>query len=188
MVKLRSAVLSVNCVRVVFSATSQDTFNVLRTQLENNVVGEFFVSFFFEFDVDLDILTSPLPNDMKHIRAILNARSLYDSCLNESAIETAGVETILNVLENELGGWPMLRGAAWDPKNFNLSKLLIKLREYNNNIIYNCGTATDDKNSSAYYIRVRPFIATFDRADQGDFLSSDCAERFGSRTTAILSQ
>lgn len=171
------------------SASSQDTFNVLRTQLDNNVVGPFFIDFRIRirFVLFLDILTSPLPNDMKHIRAILNARTLYDSCVNESAIETAGTETVLNVLENELGGWPILRGNAWNSNRFNFSNLLIRLREYNNNIIYSCGTATDDKNSSAYYIRVSQIRSThFDRRDFSS--SSDRTKRFGSRTTTILSQ
>ncbi len=65
------------------------------------------------------------------------------------------MDTVLSILDNELGGWPILNGLSWNQTQFNLSRLLFKLREYNNNIIYNCGTATDDKNSSAYYIRVR---------------------------------
>ncbi len=102
----------------------------------------------------IDILTSPLPNDTIQIKAILNARQLYESCVNELAIESAGVDTVLSIIDNELGGWPILNTASWNETQFNLSRLLLKLREYNNNIIYNCGTATDDKNSSAYYIRV----------------------------------
>ncbi|CAF2118844.1 unnamed protein product [Rotaria magnacalcarata] len=125
--------------RIPDDTGAQDTFNVLRTQLDNNVV---------------DILTSELPKDSIKIKAIANARLLYNACVNESAIETAGVDTILSVLENELGGWPIVNGLSWDEKNFNLSNLLLKLREYNNNIIFNCGTSTDDRNSSAYFIRI----------------------------------
>ncbi|CAF4837347.1 unnamed protein product, partial [Rotaria sp. Silwood2] len=101
------------------------------------------------------ILTSPLPNDTTQIKAIANARRLYDSCIDEPTIESTGVDTVLSLIDNELGGWPILNGLSWNETQFNLSHLLFKLREYNNNIIYNCGTATDDKNSSAYYIRVR---------------------------------
>ncbi|CAF3073352.1 unnamed protein product [Rotaria sp. Silwood2] len=118
---------------------AQDTFNALRTQLDNHVV---------------DILTSPLPNDTTQIKAIANARRLYDSCIDEPTIESTGVDTVLSLIDNELGGWPILNGLSWNETQFNLSHLLFKLREYNNNIIYNCGTATDDKNSSAYYIRI----------------------------------
>ncbi|CAF1075040.1 unnamed protein product [Adineta ricciae] len=125
--------------RIPDDAGSQDTFYVLRTQLENNVV---------------DILTSPLPNDTIHIKAITNARRLYSSCANEAAIESAGVDTVLSIIDHELGGWPILQGSSWNETQFNLSHLLVKLREYNNNIIFICVTSTDDKNSSAYYIRV----------------------------------
>ncbi|UJR31747.1 hypothetical protein I4U23_019225 [Adineta vaga] len=120
-------------------AGAQDTFNVLRNQLDNNVV---------------DILTSPQPNETIQIKAISNARRLYSSCVNEVAIESAGVDTVLSIVDHELGGWPILQGTSWNETHFNLSRLLIKLREYNNNVIFNCGTATDDKNSSAYYIRI----------------------------------
>ncbi|CAF1088486.1 unnamed protein product [Rotaria sordida] len=125
--------------RIPDDTGAQDTFNVLRTQLDNHVV---------------DILTSPLTNDTIQIKSIANARQLYDSCIDELAIESAGVDTVLSVIDGELGGWPILNGLSWSETQFNLSRLIFKLREYNNNIIYNCGTATDDKNSSAYYIRI----------------------------------
>jgi len=106
-------------------------------------------------NIYLDILTSPLPNDTINIQSINNARILYDSCINETAIEFEGVETILSIINNEFGGWPILEGSSWNNSLFNFSNLLIKLREYNHNIIYNCGTSIDDKNSSVYYIRVK---------------------------------
>lgn len=70
------------------------------------------------------------------------------------AIESEGADAILGILDDELGGWPILHGSSWNEKQFNFSHLLFKLREYNNNVIYNCGTQTDDRNSSAYFIRV----------------------------------
>jgi len=81
-------------------------------------------------------------------------RFLFDSCVNEQAIESTGTTPVLSVIENELGGWPILNGLSWNESNFNPLHLLLKLRKYNNNILYSCGTATDDKNSSAYFIRV----------------------------------
>ncbi len=107
----------------------------------------------------IDILTSPLPNDTIDIKAISNARQLYSSCVNELAIESDGVDTVLSIIDNDFGGWPILNGLSWNETQFNLSHLLFKLRLYNNNIIFNCGTTTDDKNSSAYYVRVRNNIS-----------------------------
>ena len=57
--------------------------------------------------------------------------------------------------KNEFGGWPMLQGASWDAPTFNLSDLLIKLRKYDDGIIYSVVTATDQENSSVYNINVR---------------------------------
>ncbi|CAF0837890.1 unnamed protein product [Adineta steineri] len=120
-------------------AGSQDTINGLRTQLDSDVV---------------DILTLPLPNEMTSIQSIKNARILYDSCNNETNIESDGVDAILSLVNDEFGGWPILQGSSWNATSFNFSNLLLKLREYSNNIIYSCGTSTDDRNSSVYYIRV----------------------------------
>jgi len=101
-----------------------------------------------------DILTLPLPNDTINIQSIINARRFYDSCVNETGIEVDGIEEILSLINNQFGGWPILQGSSWDNSSYNFSNLLIKLREYSHNIIYNCGTSIDDRNSSVYYIRV----------------------------------
>ena len=125
--------------------------------MDNNVAGKessFILCKINRSIFDIDILTSPLPNDTIHIQAILNARLLYNSCVNEIAIESEGADAVLSILENELGGWPILNGLSWNETQFNLSRLIFKLREYNHNVIYNCGTQTDDRNSSAYFIRV----------------------------------
>ncbi|CAF4446397.1 unnamed protein product, partial [Adineta steineri] len=61
---------------------------------------------------------------------------------------------ILSLVNNEFGGWPILQGSSWNAASFNFSNLLLKLREYSNNIIYSCDTETDEKNSSVYYIQV----------------------------------
>jgi hypothetical protein len=39
----------------------------------------------------------------------MNARLLYDTCINETKIETDGIEPVLSLI-NELGGWPILLG------------------------------------------------------------------------------
>ena len=107
------------------------------------------------FSSSSDILTSPLPNATVGIRSIDNARRLYDSCVNEAAIEASGTEALLSIVNNELGGWPILRGSSWNSSTFDLPRLLVKLREYSQSVIYSSGTSTDDKNSSAYFVQVR---------------------------------
>ncbi|CAF1139433.1 unnamed protein product [Rotaria sordida] len=125
--------------RIPEDAGSQDTINVLRIQLDNDIV---------------DMLTNPLPNDTAHIQSLINARHFYDSCINETAIELEAINEILSFINNELGGWPILQGSSWNPSSFNLSRLLLKLREYSHNILYGCSTSPDDRNSSVYFIRV----------------------------------
>jgi hypothetical protein len=58
-------------------------------------------------------------------------------------------------LKNESDGWPILQGASWNASTFNLSDFLIKLRKYDDRIIYSVVTATDPENSSVYSINVR---------------------------------
>ncbi|CAF1051487.1 unnamed protein product [Adineta ricciae] len=125
--------------RIPDDAESQDTFNVLRNQLDNDIV---------------DILTLPLPTDMTNIQCINNTRVLYDSCVDEATIETIGVNTLLSTINTEFGGWPILQNSAWNASTYNLSVLLQKLREYNQNIIYSFGTSIDDQNSTVYFVRV----------------------------------
>ncbi|CAF0965181.1 unnamed protein product [Adineta ricciae] len=125
--------------RIPDDAGSQDTFNVLRNQLDNDIV---------------DILTLPLPTGMTNIQCINNTRVLYDSCIDEATIEATGVNTLLSAINTEFGGWPILQNSAWNASTYNLSVLLQKLREYNQNIIYSFGTSIDDQNSTVYFIRV----------------------------------
>ena len=103
-------------------------------------------------------MTNPLPDEIKDIQAIDNARRLYQSCVNEDAIEKEGIMTILKIVNDELGGWPMMQGSRWDSSRFNLSNLMAKIRQYGQSIIFSFGTSTDDRNSSAYYIRVSSSI------------------------------
>lgn len=119
-----------------------------------SLVNLFFSSFRRKKDLLLvDILTNPLPDEVKSIAAIDNARLLYHSCVNEDAIEKEGIIKILDIV-NDLGGWPMIEGLRWNSSNFNLSRLITKVRDYGQSIIYSFGTSTDDRNSSTYYIRV----------------------------------
>ncbi|CAF4338127.1 unnamed protein product, partial [Rotaria sordida] len=92
------------------------------------------------------MLTNPLPNDTVHIQSLTNARHFYDSCINETAIELEAINEIRSFINNELGGWPILQGSSWNPSSFNLSRLLLKLREYSHNILYGCSTSPDDRN------------------------------------------
>jgi hypothetical protein len=87
-------------------------------------------------------------------KSIINARILYHSCVNEQNIEDEGIDSILSLVNSELGGWPLIKGSSWDNSTFNLLNLLLKIREYNNNIIFGIGTSIDEKHSTEYDIEV----------------------------------
>ena len=69
-------------------------------------------------------------------------------------IETNGIDVILTLINREFGGWPILEGSNWNNLEWNLSKVLFKLNEYNTNVFYNIKTNIDDRNSSIYTIEV----------------------------------
>ena len=145
---------------VFLLAGSQDTIKILRAQLDSNIVGKensfnWILLLLLLSCADILSSSSPLPNGTNNLQSVLNARRLYNSCIDELTIESEGVEELLSLINNEFGGWPILQAASWNASSFNLSRLLFKLREYNHNIIYSFNTITDEKNSSTYYIRVR---------------------------------
>ncbi|CAF3637496.1 unnamed protein product [Rotaria sordida] len=61
--------------RIPDDAGAQNTFNLLRAQLDSNIV---------------DILSSPPANDTNEPMAVVNARLLYKSCIDEAGIEADG--------------------------------------------------------------------------------------------------
>ncbi|CAF2098157.1 unnamed protein product [Rotaria magnacalcarata] len=166
--------------RIPDDAGSVDTFNGLRNQLDVNVV---------------DILTSPIPSDLNNTQAVINARRLYASCVNETALASDGERALLDVINDELGGWPILQGSSWNESAFNLTNLMSKLREYNQNVIFGFSTSTDDKNSSVNYIRLYQsdlaleqrsnYINTTKLTNAYSRLISDIAKAFTNDTTMI---
>ncbi len=106
----------------------------------------------YSLSVYVDLLSSA--NETEELRSVTNARRLYSSCIDEANIEREGIDPILFLINTEFGGWPILQGSSWDSSTFNLSNLLLKLRQYNYNIIFRINTDTDEKNSSATNILV----------------------------------
>ncbi|CAF1185487.1 unnamed protein product [Rotaria sordida] len=124
------------------------TASLLKTQLNDNLI---------------DILT-PLPtNDATEPKAISNARVLYHSCINEENIEKEGIDSILLLINQEFGGWPILQGSSWNASTFNLFNLLLKLRQYSNDIIFSVDTSIDEKNSTEYEIVIGRSVLGLDK-------------------------
>ncbi|CAF4001934.1 unnamed protein product [Adineta steineri] len=114
------------------------TTDFLQTQLYDNIV---------------DILTSSSTNDTNEPKAIINARILYQSCIDEQNIQKEGINLILSLITNELGGWPIIQ-SSWDSSTFDLSDRLLKVRKYSSNIIFGIGTSVDDTNSTEYVLKI----------------------------------
>ncbi|XP_076451583.1 neprilysin-1-like [Babylonia areolata] len=98
-----------------------------------------------------DLLEEPVTG--KDSQATTKAKNLYASCLNETLIDLQGLEPIKKLVE-ELGGWPVVEGAAWRDDDVNLMDLIIKLRHYNNKILIEQWVSADDKNSEVNIIQL----------------------------------
>ncbi|CAF1446150.1 unnamed protein product, partial [Adineta steineri] len=100
--------------------------------------------------------SSPPPplNDIVESKVIINARRLYASCMNENTIEIEDINVILSLVKKEFGGWPVLEGLTWNESTFDLSRLTLKLNQYNSFILYTIKSVADDKNSSVRSIQV----------------------------------
>ncbi|CAF0819256.1 unnamed protein product [Rotaria sordida] len=119
--------------------TSETTFKVVKTQLTNNII---------------DVLSSSTSTSIDESHAIINARRLYASCIDEEAIEMENVNVLLSFINTQLGGWAILQGSKWNSSTFNILNQLLKLFEYKHSVIFNVDTVVDDQNSSANVIRI----------------------------------
>lgn len=53
---------------------------------------------------------------------------MYKSCMNLSAIEKLGIESLKNSL-HELGGWPVVDGPNWNESMFDWINVTKKIRQ-----------------------------------------------------------
>jgi predicted metalloendopeptidase len=102
----------------------------------------------------IDLLSTTPANETNPLQCVLNARRLYSSCVDDVKIETDGVQPVLSLLETDFGGWPILQGSSWNNATYNLTNLLLKLRQYNYNAVFRVTTDIDAKNSSSRLIVV----------------------------------
>jgi hypothetical protein len=110
---------------------------------------ECFITFAF-----VDFLSAEPPNGIVESKAVISARRLYNSCIDEYAIENEGIDTILSLINGEFGGWPILQGSTWNESSFNFSELWFKLSQYATFAFYEVVTNMDLVNTSTYSIRV----------------------------------
>ncbi|XP_035229267.1 neprilysin-21-like, partial [Stegodyphus dumicola] len=80
---------------------------------------------------------------------------LYDSCMDEDALEETGIKDFMQNLEY-LGGWPMVNGANWTPDTVDWIEVLIRIRNLgnNHNILMKLSVTIDPDNSTAHIIQL----------------------------------
>ncbi|XP_059472618.1 neprilysin-1-like [Neocloeon triangulifer] len=90
--------------------------------------------------------------------AIKKARKLYASCMDRNfrtshykQYEDLPVFALLSA--GQLGMWPLLRKAPWDPKEFQLHRLLGELSVYQVHTLLEMYVTPDEKNASQYMLQ-----------------------------------
>jgi hypothetical protein len=112
-------------------------------------INECFITLAF-----VDFLSAEPPNGIMESKAVISARRLYNSCIDEHAIENEGVDAILSLINGEFGGWPILQGSTWNESSFNFSEVWFKLSQHATFAFYEVVTKMDLVNTSTYSIRV----------------------------------
>jgi hypothetical protein len=80
---------------------------------------------------------------------------LYNSCIDEDAIERESLNVIQFLINEEFGGWTRWSGSTtWNESMFNLSHILLKLSQYNHFVFYRVETTIDDTDALIHRIRV----------------------------------
>ncbi|XP_061728469.1 neprilysin-2-like [Cydia pomonella] len=75
------------------------------------------------------------PRLAESIRPFRLIKTIYNSCMNRSAIEEQGLTRLLSILK-ELGGWPVLEGDSWKDDDFSWISSIYKFRKTGFSIEY----------------------------------------------------
>nr|XP_023011678.1 neprilysin-2-like [Leptinotarsa decemlineata] len=87
----------------------------------------------------LSILSEITKNQLKNIvmektnetnlpKTLVMQRKFYRACLNTTAIEEDNDKTILNLLDQVTGGWPVLKTFNWVERDFEWSNVMLRAR------------------------------------------------------------
>ncbi|NXW67282.1 NEP protein, partial [Hirundo rustica] len=100
-----------------------------------------------------DVLDTPSTND---IPAVQKAKTLYRSCVNETAIDSRGGRPLISLLPN-VSEWPVATtdwdtsyGTAWTAE----AAIAQLNSRYGKKVLINFFVGTDDKNSTAHIIHI----------------------------------
>ena len=88
----------------------------------------------------------------EEIEALSKVRKLYRLCNDTQAIDTAGAQPLLDLIE-ETGGWNLINGGTSGEWDIN-STSFIQEKIYLSNAFFSIDVDVDDKNSSQYIIKI----------------------------------
>lgn len=89
-------------------------------------------------------------------------KKLYKACMNKTAIEADGLETIKSIM-GQLGGWPVLEKDSWNEEKFHWIQTIFNFRKIGYSVDYfiDFSVSTDLKNSTKRIIDVRVSFISF---------------------------
>nr|XP_056705326.1 neprilysin [Euleptes europaea] len=100
-----------------------------------------------------DVLSTQNSSD---IPAVQKAKTLYRSCVNETAIDLRGGKPLINILDT-INDWPVAAD-AWDQMygtSWTAEKSIAQLNsKYGKRVIINLFVGTDDKNSTQHILHI----------------------------------
>lgn len=111
--------------------------------------------------------------DPKDSKPFNLAKDLYKACMNKTLIEERGLKPLVDITDN-LGGWPVVKGGAWDPDSkWTWQWAVQEFRKvgYSMDYIFDFSIGIDLKKSTSRIIDVsRRFIFTVFRDVLRDLL------------------
>ncbi|XP_039763286.1 neprilysin-2 isoform X2 [Pararge aegeria] len=118
--------------RIPDDKTSVNTFSIITDQLQEQI---------------RTLLDEPVKENEP--RPFVLAKTLYQACMNRTAIEARGVKPLLEMIER-LGGWPVLLGDTWDDSTFTWDESVYKFRSAGYSVDYflDFSISVDVKNST----------------------------------------
>ncbi|XP_078264840.1 phosphate-regulating neutral endopeptidase PHEX [Rhinoraja longicauda] len=106
-----------------------------------------------------ELLENPIDAE-KDIEAIQKTKQLYQSCMNESAIELEDDTPLFNILKQPPLRWPVLEenngaNGTWKENEFDMLETLAFLRGiFGNNILIRFFVSVDNKNSNVHILKL----------------------------------
>lgn len=102
------------------------------------------------------IVAEPITSD--DIEPFVNVKNLYKACMNTEAIESLGIDPVLNTM-NLMGGWPVVT-TSWNSEDWTWRKSveLSRLHGYSVSYFLSFSVSTDNKDSTKRIIRVSFWI------------------------------